>query len=435
VSGGWRLSEEPFIQKALPVLSNLKLKGSYGRVGESAGGPFQWIPGFVLGNGGRYEFTNGSLTTGAAAPGITNPNLTWVNAKMSDIGIEVGLWNNRLTFEMDIYRRDRTGFPARRNQSLTNTFGATLPEENLNSDRTEGIEFSFAYNLRKKDYSVGVMGNFNFARSKNIYVERGPFTNSMDKWRNGVNGRWDDIVWAYTYLGQFMTMDEIANYPMQNGDQANIRELPGDFKYADINNDGVIDGNDMLPMYIGANGSNDNQNPRGKNPKINFGITLMGAYKGFDINALFQGAAMYTVRFSEVYAEVMAFRGNTPAYFFDRWHKADPYDSKSEWIPGAWPASRFNNDVGSMYKESSVWRKDASYVRLKSLELGYTFNTAWFNGSGIRKLRLYVSGFNLFTITDPFVKPFDPERLEGLFNAGFNYPLSKIYNVGLNLNF
>jgi len=144
---------------------------------------------------------------------------------------------------------------------------------------------------------------------------------------------------------------------------------------------------------------------------------------------------MYTVRFNEVYAEVMAFRGNTPAYFFDRWHKADPYDPKSAWIPGKWPVSRFNFSVGSMYKESSVWRKDASYVRLKNVELGYSIPVKLYRNTGINKIRVYASAFNLLTIADPFVKAFDPERLEGLFNAGFNYPLTKTYNFGFNVTF
>jgi len=435
VSGGWRVSEEPFM-KNLSFISNLKLRGSYGEVGEQAGGPFQWIQGFSLGGGGQYEFDNGTATTGAAAPGLVNPRLTWITARTADIGIELGLFNNKLTFEGAVYRRDRTGIPARRNLSLPNTFGTSLAEENLNSDRTQGFEFSIGYNDRiGKDFRFNVSGNFNFARSQNLYVEAAPFQSSWDKWRGGRAYRYDDIIWSYTYLGQFQNLDEIASYPIQNGDLANTRELPGDFKFADINNDGVIDDKDMLPLYLGANGTNSDQNPRGKNPKINFGLTLNAAYKGFDLNVLVQGAAMYTVRFSEVYAEMLAFRGNTPAYFFDRWHLADPYDPKSQWVPGKWPATRFNTNTGSMYKESSVWRKDASYARLKSVELGYTFENKLFSGTGIKKLRVFVSGFNLLTICDPFVKAFDPERLEGLFNAGFNYPLSKIYNVGLNLNF
>ncbi|MEV4886693.1 TonB-dependent receptor [Chitinophaga ginsengisegetis] len=435
ISGGWRISEEPFLKSKIPALSNLKLRASHGKMGEDIGGPFQWIPGFSTTGGGRYEFVNGSLTNGAAAPGITNPNLTWAVNTTTDLGIDIGLWNNKLGLEADVYRKTRTGLPARRNVSLPNTFGAGLPEENLNSDRVQGVEFTITHNNRIGEFSYNISANFNFYRAQNLYVERGEYQNSYDKWRNGRDYRYNDVIWGYTYQGQFQNTDEIANWPLQNGGQANIRELPGDFKYADLNNDGVVDDKDMTPMFTGAVGDNDNQNPSGKNPKINYGLSIGAAYKGFDLNLLFQGSAMYTVRFSEVYAEILAFRGNTPAYFFDRWHKADPYDPKSEWIPGKWPASRFNGDVGKMYAESSVWRKDASYVRLKSLELGYTFGPQLLRGSGIQKIRVFANGFNLFTIADPFVKAFDPERLEGLFNAGFNYPLTKNYNFGINVNF
>ncbi|WP_153799318.1 SusC/RagA family TonB-linked outer membrane protein [Foetidibacter luteolus] len=437
VSGGWRISEEKFIKNHLPVVSNLKLRASYGKVGASDGiGAYQWIPGFALAGGGLYEFDNGVITNGALAPGLVNPTLTWKTAKTTDIGIDIGLWNNKLTLEFDVYRRDMEGIPARKNVSLPNTFGTTLPEENLNSQRTQGFEFTVSHNNRIGEFSYNVSANFNYARTMNLYVERGPFLSSYDRWRSGENNRYNDIVWGYTYLGQFQNMDEIANWPLQNGDQANIRELPGDFKYADVNNDGVIDGRDELPLFTGAFGNNGDLNAGGrKNPRINYGFTLNGSWRGFDINLLFQGSAMYTVRFSEVYAEMLAFRGNTPAYFFDRWHKADPYDPKSEWIPGKWPATRFNGDVGAMYRESSVWRKDASYLRLKSLELGYTLNPKWYRAAGIQKLRIYASGFNLLTFADEFVKPFDPERLEGLFNAGFNYPLMKTYNFGMNLTF
>ncbi|KAA2241346.1 TonB-dependent receptor [Chitinophaga agrisoli] len=436
VSAGWRISEERFLKNNVRLISNLKLRASYGLVGEDAGNPFQYIAGYyATTGGGSYEFADGTITNGASSPLIANEKLTWFKSKVTDLGIDIGLWNNKFNLEFDVYRRDRDGLLAVRNVSLPNTFGATLPQENLNSDRVQGFDFTISYNNRFNDFQFGVSANFNYSRIMNRYVERGPFLNSYDRWRNGTANRYNDVVWAYTYLGQFQNPEEIANYPLQNGDQANIRELPGDFKYADINNDGMVDDKDMLPLFTGANGTNDNINPSGKNPKMYYGLTLTAGWKGFDLNMLLQGSAMYTVRFSEVYAEVMAFRGNTPAYFYDRWHKADPYDPNSAWIPGKWPASRFNNDVGKMYAESSVWRKDASYVRLKSVELGYTFNTKLYSAVGIKRLRVFVNAFNLFTIADPFVKAFDPERLEGLFNAGFNYPLMKNYNFGVNLNF
>lgn len=435
VTGGWRLSEEPFIQKALPVVSNLKLDASYGLVGEDAGAPFQYIAGFSTEGGGSYEFGNGSLTSGASSPGITNEKLTWFTSRIINLGIDLGLFRNKFTLEFDVYRRNRTGLLARRNVSLPNTFGGSLPDENLNSDRVQGFDFTVGHNNRIGEFQYNISANFNYSRIMNLYQEGDLPRNSYERWRNGRTDRYNDIVWGHTYLGQFGTQAEIDKYPLQGGDLANSRELPGDFKYKDVNNDGVINDGDLLPLWLGQNGTNDNQNPSGKNPKINYGFSIGASYKGFDLNLLFQGAAMYTVRFSEVYAEVLAFRGNTPAYFFDRWHKADPYDPNSQWIAGKWPATRFNHNVGMMYAESSVWRRNASYLRMKSLELGYTVPAQLYRKAGLERIRVYASGFNLFTFADSFVKPFDPERLEGLFNAGFNYPLMRTYNFGLNANF
>src|SRR5690606_1364781 len=292
------------------------------------------------------------------------------------------------------------------------------------SNQSRGFEFTISHNDRIREFQYGVSGNFSYARTMNVHVERGAFVNSWDKWRNGASDRWNDVLWGYTYDGQFQSEEELLNAPMQNGDLGNIRrELPGDFKYKDLNNDGVIDGQDESPLFYGGT------------PKIHFGLSLNADWKGCDLNMLFKGSSQYTLRFNEVYAEVFAFRGNTPAYFFDRWHKADPYEANSEWIPGKWPASRSIEDVGRMYAESSVWRRDASYMRLKSLEIGYTFNPTWYSAAGIQRIRIYASGFNLFTFADPFVKPFDPEKLEGAYNPGCTYPLTKTYNFGINVSF
>lgn len=431
-SAGWRISEESFMKNNVNFISDLKISGSYGLVGQPWGGAYQYIPGFVVGSGGSYEFDEGALTTGVSAPSIVNENLSWVTAKHTNIGLDLGLWNNQLILEADVYERLLEGIPRQRNVSLPNTFGGVLPEENLDSEKTRGFEFTLTHNNRINDFHYGISANFSYSRTMNLHVERGEFTNSWDRYRNGAENRWNDIQWGYSYIGQFQSEEELLNAPMQNGDQGNIRrELPGDFKYADINNDGVIDGLDEAPLFYG------------RNPKMNYGLNINASWKGFDANVLFQGAGRYTVRFSEVYAEVMAFRGNTPAYFFDRWHKEDPYNPDSEWIPGKWPASRSIESVGRMYAESSIWRRDASYVRLKSLELGYSFNFKVLEEIGIQKFRIFANGFNLFTITDPFVKPFDPEKLEGLgdpndpnFNAaGFTYPVTKTYNIGLNVSF
>ncbi len=418
VSAGWRISEEEFM-KNVRLISSLKLRASYGLVGADAGEPFQYVPGFSLTGGGGYEFTDGNYTTGAASPSIVNEQLTWFKSLITDIGVDVELWESRINLTADVYQRDRSGLLARRNVSLPNTFGGTLPDENLNSDRVQGFEFSAGYNGNIRDFQFGVMGNFNYARTMNRYVERGPFLNSMDRWRNGQENRWNDVVWGLTLDGQFQNQDEITNAPLQNGDLGNTRELPGDFRYKDVNGDGIIDGNDNLPIFFGGS------------PKLFYGLTLNGAWKGFDFSALFQGSGRYTVRFREVYAEVFAFRGNTPEYFYDRYRQGED----GQYTPGTWPVSRFNYNVGAMYAESEVWRRDASYLRFKSFQLGYRIKADLFKKIGLGDVRVYANAHNIFTWADPFVKPFDPEKIEGNYGAGFNYPVTRSYNVGINVKF
>ena len=424
-SVGWRISEEAFL-KDVDWLSNLKLRASYGFVGEPEGTPFQYVLGYQIGSGGSYEFEDGVLTEGISTPPIANPNLGWVKNSTINLAVDLGLFQNRFNLTAEYYERLRDGIPARPSVALPNTFGAQLAQENLNSDITKGFEFSFTYRDRiGEDFSYDISANFNHARTLRNYREgNGPFTNSMSEWRNQQNGRWNDIVWGYNYIGQFQTVDEIRNASIQSGDSNMLRELPGDFRYEDWNEDGVVDGQDVQPLFFGGS------------PKMFYGFTLNMSYKGFYMNMLLQGAANYTVRFREVYAEMFAFRGNTPAFFFDRWRKEDPYDVNSEWIPGRWPASRTIGDVGAMYNESSVWRRDASYLRMKSLEFGYNLKNEGLEKTlGITNLRFYVSGFNLFTWADDFVKPFDPEKVEGAFSAGLNYPVTKTYNFGVNVNF
>ena len=142
---GLRVSEENFMKEKVQWLSNLKIRGSYGTIGQDAGAPFQFVQGFLPPAAGRAEFVNGILTNGAATPSIVNEKLTWMESNIKDIGIDVGFFENKLSLTADLYQRDRTGLLAYRNVSLPNTFGGTLPQENLNSDRVRGMEFSFAY--------------------------------------------------------------------------------------------------------------------------------------------------------------------------------------------------------------------------------------------------------------------------------------------------
>jgi len=423
-SFGWRISEENFAKEYLGFISNWKLRGSIGSSGQDAGHAFQYLPYYNLNSGG-YVFDQGAYTTGVSTPGLINNNLTWVDVDMYNIGTDISFFTNKLTFEIDVYQRNRSGLLADRYGSLPNTFGTTLPQENLNSDRTRGIDLGIKYQNNIADFNYAIAGNMNLSRSQNVFIERGDFTSSYDRWKNQNTNRYTDYIWGYHVEGRYQNMTQVNTLPIQNGSNGNSKELPGDYILSDLNGDGIISDLDRVPSFWDSN------------PKIHYGLNISLNWKNFDLYALFQGAAFFTVQFSEVYAEILAFKGgNTPAYFNDRWTMVDMNNPNTEWIIGEWPASRLIQDMGSFYmRDSEIWRRDASFVRLKSLDLGYTFTQDALKKVGINKLRLYVNGNNLFTITDRFVKPFDPEKIAGNYSAGLNYPISKIYNFGVTLDF
>ena len=412
VSAGWRISNEPFM-KNVSWISELKLRGSIGLVGEDAGQPFQYISAYTLGNGAGYEFVNGEWTDGASSPAITNERLTWYVSNTKDIGLTAALFGHRLNMEVDFYQRDRSGLLTTRLTTLPNSFGATLPQENLNSDLVRGFDLSLGWKSSIGGFDYEVTGTFNYVRTMNKYIEEAEPVSSSSHWRGDTAWRFNDVLWGYNVIGQFQSQEEIDSAPIQGGVNGNTKILPGDYRYEDVNGDGVIDGNDTLPLFF--NGT----------PKMYFGLTFRAAYKGFDASMVLQGAGLYTIRYSGVYAEALAYDLNTPAYFYDRWHQEDPYDASSAWIPGTWPATRLVANAGSNYYESRIWRRDASYLRLKSVELGYTW----------RNFRVFLSGHNLLTICDPFVKAFDPEKSEGANSMGFTYPVTRSFNMGINIQF
>ena len=422
LSLGWRISEEKFAQN-INWLSNLKLRMSYGKAGSDRGTPHQYIDGYILGGGLGYAFTEGTWTQGIAMPQLLNKKLTWSTSTTWDIGCDIGILDNCLSLEFDVFQRDNTGELGTQLLSVPNTAGFNLPQMNINHSRNQGFETSLGYNNHIGNFFYGIRGNFTFTRSKWIYYERGDFANSFDKWRNGINNRWSDFTWGYVVDEQFQNDNEILYAPIQNGVNGNTLTLPGDYRYKDVNGDGIINNLDMVPSFYSGN------------PKLHYGVTLNGSWKNIDFSLLFQGSGKYTVRFSEVYAEVLAFELNTPAYFFDRWHREDMYNLDSKWVPGKWPSTRAVTYAGANYHESGIWRKDASYIRFKNVEIGYTFPRKLTTSLGIENLRFYITGQNLLTICDPFVKPFDPEKIEGINNSGFTYPVMKSLNFSVNINF
>lgn len=420
---GWRMSEEPFM-KTQNVITNLKLRASYGVVGQDQGEAYQYISAYTLGSSKWTSFEEGKTTQGINTPALVNKNLTWTKNYIADVGFDIGFWKNKLSVTFDVFQRLRTGILATRAASLPNTFGATYPQENLNSTVTRGLELSILHDNQVGDFSYSISGNMTLSREKSAYIESSKRTNAWSYYRNNTAYRYSDIVWGLNVLGQFQSQKEIDEAPIQNGARGNDFVYPGDWNYEDVNGDGVINGDDARPIAFG------------NTPILNYGLNFSMEWKGIDLNILFQGAAGFSARYSLVYTEPLWKNSNSAATFLDCWHK-DPYNP-GEWIPGKWPSTRASSasNAGLLYSENNRWRRPSDYLRLKNIEIGYSFPKKWTAKAGIQSIRIFVNGNNLLTFCDPFIKGFDPERNStGSGSYAFDYPLTRTINIGIDLNF
>ena len=421
-SAGWRISEEAFMKNTKSFLSNLKLRASWGSIGnDSQLNASQFVSGwqfedrFILGGAGN---SSASITNGMKEANLANPNITWYKVMTTNVGLDGSFWGGKLSFEFDYFYRKTTGYPATRNTSLPTTSGIPLPQENLNSSDNRGFELSLGTVQRIGNVNLQIKGNVAYAREKDLYKEQALPLNQYKNWRDNGAYRWKNVTWGYEHIGQFQSYDEIYNSPIQDG-KGNSSLRPGDIKYKDLNGDGLIDANDE--KVIG----------KGTFPDLNFGLTLAADWKGFDVNILFQGASNYT---QVLNALTSPFRGpgegNGFRVWMDSWHKADYNDPDSEWVPGKFPSLRIEgNDNNS--KKSTYWTTDAYYVRLKSIEIGYTIPKNLLSKVGIEHLRVYANAYNPLTITN--VKYTDPEAIEGW--QSFYYPQLKVYSFGVNVSF
>jgi len=416
ISVGWRISSENFIKNNsnLDFITNLKLRASYGKVGSDNSSSFQFLSGYSY-PGPSYVF-NGSLVKGFSSRGMANPNITWYTSRTTDIGLDGNLWNGALDFSMDVFSRKRTGLLGTLNLSLPATVGASLPQQNLNSDLNHGFEFQLSTKDRIGSAFFKVSGNVAYTRHKNLFIERHPSSNSYNNWRYNNSNRWTDIYWGYTVVGRFQSMKEIKNSPVQDG-KGNTTLMPGDFKYKDYNGDGVINYKDMHPI-----GRSDT------NPEMTFGLTLSGNWKGFDLSADFQGGALSNISYlgSEQLVQPLPFGRSGLAQFTNRWHHKNILDPSSPWVKGYYPPNRGIHNSGSPnYQPNTFWLQSTNYVRLKSLEIGYTFTP---HVSGVQSIRLFANGYNIFTWTG--LKNLDPERV-----GEYAYTIQKRFDVGVNFKF
>ncbi|MDT3401960.1 SusC/RagA family TonB-linked outer membrane protein [Mucilaginibacter terrae] len=417
VSAGWIFTEESFIPKN-DVLTFGKLRASWGKNGNDRIGDFPWAA--VIGVGRGYTFYNGSgngYINGASPSYIANPDIRWEESVQSDIGLDLTFLRNMFTFTADYYVKTTKGWLLQ--VPIPLSVGVPAGTANGGSVRNSGIELSLNYqqNIGKFKINAGVNGSFN----KNTVTEinnaerilGGAGISTYGQVERSTIGQPFSYFYGYQTDGIFQNVAQINAYT-QNGNKIQPDAVPGDVKFKDLNGNGVIDPNDRT--MIG--------NPT---PKITGGFTFGLAYQGFDLNGFFTGAFGNQI-FNGTRRHDFP-TANMQTLYLNRW--------SGEGSTNTHPRFTWNDTNGNYSKISDLYLENGDYVRLKTLQLGYTFNKALMSKIKLQGLRIYVSGDNLLTFTK--YSGFDPEiGARGSLDIGIDrgiYPQARIYRVGLSATF
>ena len=421
-SAGWRVSDESFFEPLKNVFDDVKLRASVGQTGSEAGvSMFGYLGGYDFNNGSAV--LDGDYVIGVSPRGLPVTNLSWEKNTTYNAGIDIRMLDSRLSVTADVFTKIISGIPAARyDVLLPSEVGYGLPNENLNKNAYRGVEGMITYmdNIGELNYSVSA--NATFSRFRHIETYKPRFGNSWGEYRSSIEDRWGGIWWGYQAIGRFQSEEEIRNHPIDNDGQNNRTQLPGDIIYKDVNGDGVINNLDERPIGY----------PTGWAPMLSFGGNIGLQWRAFDLNMDFAGAAMQSwVQNYELRNPYHA-GGTSPSFILeDRWHRADVYDPTSEWIPGKYPAIRKGTSDNNG-RNSDFWQHDVRFLRLKNLEFGYNLPKSIISHVNLQKLRVYVSGSNLFSFDN--VKQFgiDPE-IEAA--AAVVYPQQRTVMVGFNMTF
>jgi TonB-linked SusC/RagA family outer membrane protein len=424
VSLGWVITKEPFFRNLISenILTSLKFRASYGQTGDERGRGFNYVSGF---NYPVNSYIFGSSPVNGSTPRLGNPGLSWAVNTKKNIAVDFTLFNGMLDGTVEAFRSDRTGLEATPAVSLPGTVGADVPQINYNSDRVQGLDVILSHRSRIGQVGLNVSANIGTTRAQWLTILQGRAGNERDNWKNGQANRYQNIWWGVEYEGQFTNYDQIYNYPVNTGG-GNNGVVPGDYYYKDWNEDGEINDKDDHPIA-----TNDI-------PLINYGATIGLSYKGFDMNMLLQGASGVYVEYGEQFGEPLMYNRSALTRFLDSWHTADPsaniYDPSTQWVPGFYPS------MGSPKARGTKAIQDASYLRIKTLELGYSISPATLKKIGVKRLRVYVNSYNLATFTG--LKNYDPEHQGpkpgedfGVALGGYTYPMNRTFNLGANISF
>ena len=408
VSGGWVLTQEEFL-KDNPVVNFLKIRASYGIVGNDRYHPygtgfmdrFLYLPNsYFIGSG--YQFGTGtSWSPGAYEKSFGNSGLSWEKSAKQNYGIDFSLFNQKLSGSIDYFYEKRTDILAKASTDPI-IHAMSLPVLNLGIVSNKGVELNLKWNHKINSFRYWTNLNVSYAKNKIVYQDEVPseYTYTL-KTGHPVGQPFGLKVRGFYYEG----MEDVADHSYV------LKE--GDVVYEDLNHDGKIDDNDKTaigyPSY----------------PLLNAGLTLGFEYKGFDFSMLWVGARKTSRVLEETFRKPLGEtydRSLMSHQFTDRW---TPETAATAKLPRATIDGVKNN-----YRDSELWVKDASYLRLKNIEIGYNFRLPFMPKIGMEKMRVFMTGYNLLTFDK--LKISDPESM----SSGVpQYPVMRVINFGLNVSF
>jgi len=417
---GWYASNEEFLKPYEDIITKLKLKGTYGLVGNdqigSSADRFFYISQVNLNDGPMgsmfgQEFSN--WINGVSIDRYANDQITWEKATMMNLGLELGLFG-KIDFQADYFTEYRSNILMDRAQ-IPATMGLQAPiRANVGEASSKGFEFTIDYkDDLTSDLFVSARANFSYATSQYEVYEELDYVTAGLPWRSRIGLNLSQP-WGYIAERLFIDEADIANSPVQTFGEY----MPGDIKYKDINNDGVIDINDEVPIGYPTT------------PEIIYGFGVSSSYKNFDLSFFFQGSARSsffidayrTSPFIDTSGSAIGNNALLTAWANDHWSENDRN------LYAAWP--RLSDQlIDNNNRNSTWWLRDGSFLRLKSLEIGYSMNEELIQKAKLESARLYISTTNLFTISK--FKIWDVE----MGGNGLGYPIQRGINLGLNMNF
>ncbi|GAB3361356.1 TonB-dependent receptor [Arachidicoccus ginsenosidivorans] len=396
-SAGWRISEEKFMKK-FNFINDLKIRGSYGIMGNDKVADFQYVT--TYGFGSNYVI-GGKDVTGLVQTGVPNPDITWERAKTGNLGLDAKLWDGALGITFDYFKTRRSDILTTRKAVIPGYTGLTLPDENVGIVDNSGFELILTHDNNRRKLKYHFSGNVAFARSKVIFSDEQPAAEPYQL----ATGRPIGSDLFYKAIGIFKDKAQIDASPHY------LNARPGDIIYEDVNKDGNIDALDQIRI----NQTNV--------PEITFGFTANFTYNNFDLSFLLQGQANAKQYFGGYFPVMSYSLGN-----FLQWRATDRWtpDHTAATMPRA-SYELFNNNTS----KSTQWLLDAGFLRFKNVELGYNLPQNTVKRIGIQNLRVSVSGSNLFIIYDHMKDlGFDPETSDYWY-----YPPQRVINFGVDLTF